>query len=155
MEMERPVCGDKYDKQGLENHMRLTNGRGHGPSGEYPPDPDEEPKRSFDPEEYEIGVSLGEGEQVLSLEDAVKLSHDMLMDPESFGHVSHQSHRDLVDEVIELREAVAELTRVVDGLARHQGIMRGEIGKARGITPKSDHDGSPLVDLDEDRVIRE
>lgn len=36
MEKECPVCGKSCDIQGLENHIRLTNGRGHGPAGSMP-----------------------------------------------------------------------------------------------------------------------
>lgn len=36
MEEDCPVCGKTCDSQGLENHIRLTNGRGHGPAGSMP-----------------------------------------------------------------------------------------------------------------------
>jgi len=38
MEEDCPVCGKTCDSQGLENHIRLTNGRGHGPAGSMPAD---------------------------------------------------------------------------------------------------------------------
>lgn len=38
MEEDCPVCGETFDRQGLANHIRLTNGRGHGPAGSMPDD---------------------------------------------------------------------------------------------------------------------
>lgn len=40
MEEDCPVCGKTCDTQGLENHIRLTDGRGHGPAGWMPDRPD-------------------------------------------------------------------------------------------------------------------
>ena len=36
MDEECSVCGKICDSQGLANHIRLTNGRGHGPTGSMP-----------------------------------------------------------------------------------------------------------------------
>lgn len=152
MQIECPVCEQKCDKQGLENHMRLTSGRGHGPAGEMPPDPGEDIERSFDPEEYEIAVAMGDDEHVMSLEEAVKLAHEMLMSPESFGHVSDASHRELREGVEELRGAVVELTEAVECLASIQGEILVEVQSGPLSSP--DHDGSPTVRLDEEKVIR-
>jgi hypothetical protein len=171
MDVDCPVCGKTVDKQGLENHMRLTNGMGHGPPGEYP-EADDEERRVVDAEEMVVEIPMephpdAEGADVaahdeMSVQEALTLHAEMLFNPEAFGHVSGASHRELEERVgelrrenRELREAVGELTRVVREMARYQGVMREEVGKARGLTSSSDHDGSPLVELDNDRVILE
>lgn len=36
--MNCPICGKQCDAQGVSNHMRLTDGDGHGPCGQMPDD---------------------------------------------------------------------------------------------------------------------
>lgn len=142
MKMECPVCGEKYDKQGLENHMRLTNGKGHGPAGEYPPEPGEEITR-FDPSEYMVDVSVGDETREMSLQDAVELSHDMIMDPENFGLASGQQVRELEREIEGLQSEIEELRGLVSVLAGGQVHMMKAINDASGVT------GSPNASAEE------
>lgn len=121
MEMECPVCGERYDKQGLENHMRLTSGKGHGPSGEMPPEGGEQAEESERPGPLEAEIEVPDAtgsDHVDSLGDVVRLNRRMLTDPESFGIAGFQSMGDVEEDVEELETLVERQAAAIDELAR-------------------------------------
>jgi chromosome segregation ATPase len=120
-----------------------------------PPEPSA-PKTDVTDEEVAVETDMVEGSTLREALEA-QVESDGQVYGNIYGEINRleEENEELKQEVRELREAVGELTRVVREMARHQGVMREEVGKARGLTSSSDHDGSPLVELDNDRVILE
>lgn len=106
MEEDCPVCGKTCDSQGLENHIRLTDGRGHGPAGSMPADPsgpdDDPPKRSVSIHAEDIQAN-GPDKETMSVQAAL----DRVIETRN-------------DEVSQLTNLVTSLEDRIEGL---EGIV--------------------------------
>lgn len=105
MDVECPICGKPCDAQGVENHIRLTNGDGHGPAGRRPGDVDD--------------VDVPGGEAVSLRDSLVRV-----------GSVVDSELQDVESRVAELESELEDRDERVDELRARLRLLEEEAGVA-------------------------
>lgn len=142
-----PYCGEEH--RALKNHVRLTSGSGHGPSGQYPEDFPDAPDQDEQP-------SPGGGLDVAPARDDAT-DHDDLPDdpPESAGGGGAVAVEAVADAETEEQSEPDETAEEDDSLIAmpesELNTMLQEAAKSR----VSDSDETEPADADEDDSVVE